>query len=491
MPARKLGYAIIGVGSFIIFIMLAADLIGLGSGGIQAAQLLGIEIGILIAILGYVLFIKSSENENIGPEWGTRIAAFFSSPVVAIVAGLLVAFFLFSLVPMFLNADLRFQYFNRYLPDKFPIGLDLQTLLGRVETWFELKTPYPGDIPQFYPPLTYVFFSPLTMVEYPQAFLIMTLVTLFAFVILTLLLPIRMHPNGNHAVVFFLFAVTLFSYGFQFELERGQYNVLTFLFCILAVYIYHFHHKYRYIAYLLFSIAVQLKVFPAIFILMFVKDWRDWKGNLRRFVGIGLFNLLLLFILGFRVFQDFLNAISRQVVSPSWLWNGNHSIQAFVFNLMKDGYGLIQPGALASLNQYSSLITNTLLLIFALCLLAVLALAYRRNEHDFNPYLLMVCTLGALIIPTSNDYTLSFFTAPVAILFAAITNGTTFKAKYLASLLIAVASFAFGSTLFPFKYKPYYLNNNFPALFVILIAVTILYVLSNKNTNSEMTASNP
>ncbi len=321
---------------------------------------------------------------------------------------------------MLFNPDLRFQYFYRYMPDKYPIGLDLQTLLGRVQTWFELKTPYPGDIPQFYPPLTYVFFSPLTMVDYKTAYLITTLVALVSYVILTLLLPLRMKPDGNRSIVFFLFAVSLFAYGLQFELERGQYNLLTFLFVMLAVYIFHFHYKYRYIAYLLFSIAVQLKVFPAIFILMLIKDWRDWKGNIKRFVGLGLFNVALLFILGPRVFFDFTRAISQQVVTPSWNWNGNHSIQAFVFNLMKDGYRLVPPEALANLQQYSSVLTTTFLVIFALCLLLLLVLSYRHKENGLNPYLFLVCTLGALIIPTSNDYTLSFLTAPVALLFAAI-----------------------------------------------------------------------
>lgn len=488
MTPQKIGYSLIGVGGFIVLFMFLADAIGLGKGGIQAAQLLGIELGVVLIILGYAFSITSSEEGNSWAAWRTRIDRVLSSPLTAIVVGVLAAFFVFSIVPMLFNSDFRFQYFYRYLPDKYPIGLDLQTLLGRVQTWFELKTPYPGDIPQFYPPLTYAFFSPLTMVDYKTAFLITTLVALVSYVILTLLLPLRMNPKGSHSIVYFLFAVSLFSYGLQFELERGQYNILTFLFVMLAVYIFHFHYRYRYIAYLLFSVAVQLKVFPAIFILMFIRDWRDWKGNIQRFLGIGLLNLTLLFILGPRVFFDFLNAVTQQVVTPSWNWNGNHSIQAFVFNLMKDGYGLVTPEALESLRQYSSILTTTFLAIFALCLLLLLVLSYRQNENGLNPYLFLVCTLGALIIPTSNDYTLSFLTAPVALLFAAIAV-EKFKARYLASLLILLAAFSFGSTLFPFKYKPYFLNNNFPALFLLLLSVVFLYLLRNREVESNIETS--
>ena len=469
--------------------MFLADAIGLGKGGIQAAQLLGIELGVVLIILGYAFAISSSEQGNSWAAWRARIDQVLSSPLVAVVIGVLLAYFLFMIVPMFLQ-DLRITYFNRYIPDRYPIGWDMETLLNRIKTWFEIKTPYPGDIPQFYPPLTYVFFSPLTMVEYRTAYLITTLIALVSYVILTLLLPLRMDPRGNHSIVFFLFAASLFSYGLQFELERGQYNILTFLFVMLAVYIFHFQYRYRYIAYLLFSIAVQLKIFPAIFILMFVKDWRDWKGNIQRFLGIGLLNLTLLFILGPRVFFDFLTAVTQQVVAPSWNWNGNHSIQAFVFNLMKDGYNLFPLATLEALRQYSSALTTTFLVIFALCLILVLVLAYRRNEKELNPYLLMVCTMGALILPTSNDYTLSFLTAPVALLFAAVAV-EKFKARYLASLLVLIAAFSFGSTLFPFKYKPYFLSNNFPALFLLLISTAILYMLKRKNEEFDTEVSQP
>src|SRR6266498_129650 len=460
--------------------MLIVDSIGLGSGGIQAAQLLGIEVGVFVIFLGYFFLVTASEKTNV-LEWRDQLSRFFSSPVVAVLIGVLAAYFVFSIVPMLLNSDLRFQYFSRYLPDKYPIGLDLQTLLNHVKTWFEIKTPYPGCIFQFYPPLTYAFFSPLTMLDYRTAYLVMILVTLISYVVLTLLIPVRMNLSGNHSIIFLLFAVSLFSYGLQFELERGQYNVLTFLLCIFAVYIFHFHHKFRYIAYALFSIAVQLKVFPAIFILMFIKDWRDWRTNIKRFVGIGLFNVALLFILGYRVFIDFVTAITQQVVAPLWTWNGNHAIQAFVFNLMKDGYGLIQPDTLISWNKYSSMITTTLMAIFALCLILLLVYSYRYDESGLNPYLLLVCAIGALIIPTSNDYTLSFLTAPVAILLSNISSANPFKAKYFVSLLVMITSFAYTSTLFPSKYKPYFLSNNFPALFIILISATALYFLKDRN----------
>jgi hypothetical protein len=47
-------------------------------------------------------------------------------------------------------------------------------------------------------------------------------------------------------------------------------------------------------------------------------------------------------------------------------------------------------------------------------------------------------------------------------------------AKIITILLIVIVSFAYSLTLFPIEYKPVYLQNSFPLLFVILIIVTVL-----------------
>ena len=60
----------------------------------------------------------------------------------------------------------------------------------------------------------------------------------------------------------FCFVTGLTSHGLQFELERGQFNVVAISLCLLAVYIFHYQVKYRHFGYLLFLVAVQLKVYP-------------------------------------------------------------------------------------------------------------------------------------------------------------------------------------------------------------------------------------
>ncbi|HEX5808564.1 MAG TPA: hypothetical protein VFY25_07850, partial [Anaerolineales bacterium] len=303
---------------------------------------------------------------------------------------------------------------------------------------------------------------------------------LVSYCFLTLILPAKMVDKRNLPLLLLFFVTGLTSYGLQFELERGQYNVFTFLLCLWAIYIFHYHPRYRIFAYLLFSASVQLKIYPAIFIVMFVDNWRAWKGILLRFVGIALFNILLLFVMGYQIFLDFLAMLSTQLSTPGWTWNGNHSISAFVFNFAKDGFRLVSPATLEILQQNAGLLETLLLLIYVIAFVSALLIAYRRNTGGLDPYLLLTCMIGALIIPISNDYTLSILAAPVALLLGNVPEIRNSPQRLLAISLVLGMSFAYASVLIPFKYKPYYLNNAFPALFLILLCATVLNLLRYK-----------
>ncbi|GAB4467615.1 MAG: hypothetical protein Kow0070_30930 [Anaerolineales bacterium] len=199
-----------------------------------------------------------------------------------------------------------------------------------------------------------------------------------------------------------------------------------------------------------------------------------------------LFNFSLLFALGYREFLGFIDTVMVQIRTPTWAWNGNHSLQAFIFNFMRDGYGLVAPSTLAVLQRNSNAIAYVLLGVILACILAVVVRAYLLKENGFNPFIFGVCTLGALIIPTSNDYTLPILAAPLALFFSSLPPISGFRAKVPAILLILTASAAYASILFPFKYKPYFMNNSFPPLLLILIAGTALYFLRDTTSNSQV-----
>jgi hypothetical protein len=247
---------------------------------------------------------------------------------------------------------------------------------------------------------------------------------------------------------------------------------------MLAIYIFHCHAEFRYLAYLLFSVSVHLKIVPIFFLPMFIKDWRDWKGNIKRMAGLGLLNVTLLFVLGYRNFINFVNSLLLRVENPTFLWNGNHSVGNFVFNFVKDGYGVISEKGVLFLQQNAGTLEKFLLAIIALCILSVIVHIYWKRKTGFNPYLLLVCTLGALIIPVSVDYTLPMLVAPLAIFLGSVSGlrGSSLN-KLVSILLVLIVSVSYATLLYPFKYKPYFLNNSFPALLLILIMVTLFYFL--------------
>ena len=159
---------------------------------------------------------------------------------------------------------------------------------------------------------------------------------------------------------------------------------------------------------------------------------------------------------------------------------GNHSMSAFVFNLTKDGYNVIGSPTLELLRQNSNLLETLLFLIFLFSFASALFIAYRRNQAGLDPYLLLICTIGALIVPVSNDYTLSFLAAPLAIFLSGMQENRSAPLRPISIVLITAIAFLYASILVPFKYKPYYLNNAFPPLFLILIFVTILNFMRSK-----------
>ncbi|MEW6286635.1 MAG: glycosyltransferase family 87 protein [Chloroflexota bacterium] len=480
MSIKRIGQFCVALGIAGITLSVLVDNLPQAKAGIQAAQILGIEVSAVILVLGIgLLRLETDDNFDIRKYTRRLIERVLSLPVLDwVLIGFLIVYVLFFIFPLFLNDTLRIKYFTTYLPDRYPIGNDLIAVLDLMKGWFfDGKSPYEV---QFYPPFTYVFFAPLLLVgDYPSLFSAFTLASVFFYILLTLVLPLKIVGRENLPMILLLFLPGLVSYGFQFELERGQYNVLTFLLCLLAIYIFHTYPRHRILAYLLFTVSIQLKLYPAIFIVMFVDDWRNWKAVLQRFIGLGVVNFLLLFIMGRKIFSEFIRSVTSQISSPGWGWNGNHSIKAFVGNLAKDGFGVVSPRALAVIQENSDLLGTLLLVLFLIIYLSTILLAYLKNKPGIDTYLLVTCMIGALIIPISNDYTLSMLTAPMILFLSNLNIPQSVRHKIVYIPLTLGISLAYSSILIPFKFKPYFLNNAFPPLFLILIFVTLLNLMEH------------
>lgn len=469
---KRFPILLIALGVLCALLFLLADFLGMGKAGIQAAQILGIEAGVLLMLTGGV-WKTLQARDDFSPL--KRISAAFDLPATWVFAGALPAFVFYLLAPMFFHESHRIQYPAEYIRQIVPIGIDFQSMMGAIELW--LKN---GEYGQYmFAPLVNILFAPLLLLKYPFSYYALALLTLAAYLIL-FLLAARTSGGLREPVAVFIFAVSLFSYGLIFEFERGQTYTTSLMFSLLAVYLFHYERDLRWLAYLLFCVSVQMKFSPALFVLLFVDDWRDWKTNLLRFSALGAANFLLFFLFGFSYASAFYNHLagSMEVGEPSVV---NHSIQSFTFMLSSPEWGALRGAAAEWAAQRASLISTALYLYFFICFGVILADAWVRRRSGFNPDLFLVCLLGGLLLPNVNhDYTLAMLPAPVAMSFAAWGAAESSKSKIANRLLLLAASFAYTALLIPHTFKPVYLKNSMPLLFLLLTALA-LQTLNRKN----------
>ncbi len=486
MAAQKVGRGLIITGIAGIALSLLIAILLNGRANIKSIQILVIEISVVIILFGVWLTRTEATAEiRSRGQFHDLVNRILNLPTIAwVLLGFLLVYLPLFIAPMFLNPNLQMNYFTGYIPNLTPIGNDLRVKVDLLRGLLvENKSPY---FIGFYPPLTYVIFAPLLLIkDYATLYRFFTLFTFFNYCLLTLLLPLKLVDKKYFSLILLLFTTGLFSYGFQFELERGQYNVFAFLLCLTSIYIFHYHRKHRLLAYLLFSLSIQLKLYPAIFIVMFVDDWRDWKNTSLRFAGIGAFNLGLFFIMGYQVFLDFFHSVTTQVVNPSWIGPWNHSISSFISVAKQDGLGLISLDTLRVFRHNSEWIEAFLIVAFIILFISALIIFHLRKETGLDPYLLLTCTIGALILPISYDYTLSILTVPMLLLLCGISGMNSPWGKLVSILLTLGISITYFPMLVPGTYRPHFLDDVFPLLFLLLILTTVLNLMRYKNGKSQ------
>jgi Glycosyltransferase family 87 len=401
-----------------------------------------------------------------------------------VLVGFFVTFFFFFIQPVFFDPSHNMQ-FNQYIAVLSPIGRDFRGIVYLSSTWLHTRT-----VPLvIYPPFTLIFFTPFTLLNYGAGYKIITCIILVCYVLTTLILPFWMSAQKSiSALAMLIFVTGMVSYGLQFEVERGQWNLIAFTFCLIAIYIFHHYPRRRWLAYLFFTISVQLKLFPAIFVFALIEDWSGWKDNLKRFVGLGIVNIAALFIFG---------------LDPIW-----HTLGAYV-NLHGDTFGppnnisissfaayFLSSGLMPHQSFFLWLEANDWVLqflvsaFFVLCFVIILRQAYKRNGNGFDPWVFMACVVGALIIPSiSFDYKLSILPASVALSIPAILERQDGRNRSLVSLLVFVLSMVYSSTLYSYRVKPEIIRNDLPALLVILAIYTILSCVNSGGTVESLSNS--
>jgi len=224
------------------------------------------------------------------------------------------------------------------------------------------------------------------------------------------------------------------------------------------------------LSYILFSLSIQLKIWPGIYIFLFIDNWEDWKNIIKRFFFLLASNFILLFILGYHTFTSFVGAISSPQHGHYWL--GNHSAASFAHFIKNFP-------AFERINI--NLIEIALLCSIGLSILLIIIKSFRSKKDGLNEVLLLACTIGACVIPSiSHDYKLSIIPAAVAITLSSIIPIRVEERNFSLIIFTFFFSMAFSITLFSYVYKPSFLTNSFPSLFVVLLMCTGIFLFDKK-----------
>lgn len=401
-----------------------------------------------------------------------------------VITAFLAAVFCFFVAPTFLNSEAKMA-FPSYVPAVSPIGVDLNQMLSYSESWVNGSTPYIGW--NLYPPFASIIFTPILSLSPHAAYSLITAISFLCVVLCCLVLVWLLRgkrPLGS--VAYLMFIPFVLSYGLQFELERGQFNAIAMTAALAAIYLFHYLPRLRKLAYLLFILAVSLKVYPLVFLPLLIDDWRAWRANALRLTGLLAANFAMLFVLGWEVFKDFLGAINNQIVNPG-IWVGNHSIRSYLTQLSSgDQLGFSLQGWRWGVENIE-IIEKILLAAIVAAILLVAWKAFKRNERGINSELLMICTIAALLIPpVSHDYKLAILGGPIIICLQSWQERQCGRKTSLAiKTLLAVFVFFFASTLFSYALKPELLASNTPALIILTVVTTAMALMPRQTQASE------
>jgi len=415
--------------------------------------------GCSIATLLILLFFKRNLIKEIP----------YASIYTWILGGYFLSYLLFFTLTIFLNCD---WIMKPVMPTPLfnVIGQDLRTYLK-----YSLDVTLWGDYVGMYTPFAVVFFIPFLMMSENTAYVFLTMINLLCYLVVVFAFPMIFFKHNKAQLITIPLGITgLFSYGVLFELERGQFNLIAFSFVMMSIYIYHYYPKYHVVAYVLFSIGIQLKLWPAVFVVMLIRDWGNWKRDIRGILYIGMLSFILFFILGIDTFLEFVNVL-RYVIGNGYdiHWIGNHSIESFVQTKLS---------SMPVLRSHLGVIDVLLYGICALCLFLAIRRAYLEKEHGFNSYLFIICVVIACVVPElSNDYKLSILVGPIILGLNAVAIDFKKSKRWFPVILIGLVSFLYASLHFPYREKPSFLHNNFPVLMIIMILFTILYIKHRSN----------
>lgn len=121
--------------------------------------------------------------------------------------------------------------------------------------------------------------------------------------------------------VFVLMGVWLVtSYGFLFEVERGNLDLYALFFSLMSVWLLLRLPKSAWLPAVFLALAMNLKLYPAVLLVLLF-----WRHRWRAVLPVVAANLVLLLVAGPSNAWHFLVNVSSMQREPHWYWIGNHS----------------------------------------------------------------------------------------------------------------------------------------------------------------------
>jgi hypothetical protein len=314
-----------------------------------------------------------------------------------------------------------------------------------------------------YSPLGKLLFPVVAKSNWGNNFYFITTLTLIAsavsFGLVTLMVKIE-----NKWLFFTLLILYLSSYGFLFEIERGQWNILAMSLVLAAVYLSR--KDMIILPAILFALAVSLKLYPILFAPALIKDYSRIKDSLKMVLAVCVSNAVLFLILGVSIFKWYVRIMTKYSdIKTSWI--GNHSLTSF--NIMY-GYNWIKPFVVV-------------LLMFMIAWFVYQN--FKNHLHSSLPHFLSILALTSCVLPSvSHDYKLSIlgFFIPLVLCRHKELN-------LISGVVLLITSFAYFSTLYSYVnfyyFQVYILETKFLVLLALVVFIFVDYLIWLKESKQK------
>jgi len=262
----------------------------------------------------------------------------------------------------------------------------------------------------------------------------------------------------------------LTSYGFMYEVERGNIDLYALVFALLSVWLMLRLPRSAWWPAILLAVAINLKFYPGV--LLVILFWRyRWRAVLPVFVA----NAALLLIAGPGNVRSTVTGLTAIQSTQRSLWWGNHSAAALA-NVLRDVTGWAP----------SWIYVPLLLVPLALWALTLLLLV-RRGWSDRRAVLAAAACVPVMgVVPAiSHDYKLVLYVFPLAVLAAVIATmsrrdlavwSVLFGLLAMAMMLLSRSSLLIAPSLFASKYA-----------LLVLLQLLLLYVVWQTEQGAAVT----